>query len=185
MAIRTPKEDKKCQRSCQSKNPRQAHSSFLVTGVFWRQRFACGGQRFENAKSSDQNDESEEDEKPLINFVAVGQLRLYSQQQHNLLQGLSFARITMMQQMTQVYRNTCDISVNEKHRKIPKGTTRPPKMNKNTLHAFRHTPLWIFNKNPNKPSTATRSQKNFCSSFSEPIMERIKTKLWSWSTFGT
>ena len=83
VAIRTPKEDKKCQRSCQSKNPRQAHSSFLVTGVFWRQRFACGGQRFENAKSSDQNDESEEDEKPLINFVAVGQLRLYSQQQHN------------------------------------------------------------------------------------------------------
>ena len=28
VAIRTPKEDKKCQRSCQSKNPRKAHSSF-------------------------------------------------------------------------------------------------------------------------------------------------------------
>ena len=41
----------------------------LVTGVFWRRRFACGGQRFENAKSPDQNDESEEDEKPLINFL--------------------------------------------------------------------------------------------------------------------
>ena len=39
----------------------------LVTGVFWRRRFACSGQRFENAKSSDKNDESEEDEKPLIN----------------------------------------------------------------------------------------------------------------------
>ena len=28
VAIRTPKEDKICQRSCQSKNPRKAHSSF-------------------------------------------------------------------------------------------------------------------------------------------------------------
>ena len=28
VAIRTPKEDKKCQRSCQSKNPRKAHFSF-------------------------------------------------------------------------------------------------------------------------------------------------------------
>ena len=42
----------------------------LVTGVFWLRRFACSGQRFENAKSSDKNDESEEDEKPLINFLA-------------------------------------------------------------------------------------------------------------------
>lgn len=43
----------------------------LVTGVFWRRRFACGGQRYENAKSSNQNDESEEDEKPLINFLGL------------------------------------------------------------------------------------------------------------------
>ena len=36
----------------------------------------------------------------------------------------------MMLQMIQVYRNTCDRLVNKKHRKSPKGTTRPPKMNK-------------------------------------------------------
>ena len=41
----------------------------LVTGVFWCQRFVCGGQRYENAKSSYQNDENEEDGKPLINFL--------------------------------------------------------------------------------------------------------------------
>ena len=28
VVIRTPKGDKKCKRSCQSKNPRKAHSSF-------------------------------------------------------------------------------------------------------------------------------------------------------------
>ena len=69
VAIRTPKEDKKCQRSCQSQKSQKKTFFVLVTGVFWRRRFACGGQRFENAKSSDQNDESEEDEKPLINFL--------------------------------------------------------------------------------------------------------------------
>ena len=107
---------------------------FLVTGVSWRQRFVCGGQRYENAKSSYQNDESEEDEKPLINFLGRW-----------TIQGLNLARTTMMQQMMQLYRNTCDRSVNKKKEKSQKGTTRPPKMNKNTLHAFRHTPWWIFN----------------------------------------
>ena len=68
----------------------------LVTGVFWRRRFVCGGQRYENAKSSDQNNESEEDENPWINFVAVGQLRLHSQQQHSFLQGLRLAKATAM-----------------------------------------------------------------------------------------
>ena len=52
----------------------------FITGVFWRQRSVCGGQRYENAKSSNQNNESEEDKKPLINFRTVGQLRLHSQQ---------------------------------------------------------------------------------------------------------
>ena len=42
----------------------------FVTGVFWGQRFVCCGQRYENAKSSNQNDKSEEDEKPLINFLS-------------------------------------------------------------------------------------------------------------------
>ena len=52
----------------------------FITGVFWRQRSVCGGQRYENAKSSNQNNESEEDKKPWINFRTVGQLRLHSQQ---------------------------------------------------------------------------------------------------------
>ena len=42
---------------------------FLVTGVFWRQRFLCGGQQYENAKSSYENDESAGDENPLINYL--------------------------------------------------------------------------------------------------------------------
>ena len=50
----------------------------------------------------------------------------------------------MMLQMMQVYRNTCDRSVNKKHKKISKGTTMPPKMNKNTVLAFRHTPSGII-----------------------------------------
>ena len=37
---------------------------------------------------------------------------------------------------------------------------------------------YLTYKKPNKPSKATKSQKNFCSSFSEPIIERIKTELW-------
>ena len=77
---------------------------------------------------------SEEYEKPPINFLGRW-----------AIQGLNLARTSMMQQMMQVYRNTCDRSVNKKNKKSPKGTTRPPKMNKNTLHAFRHTPWWIFN----------------------------------------
>ena len=135
VAIRTLKEDKKnCQRSCHSKNPKKAHSSFWSREFPGVKDFVCGGQRYENAKSSYQNNESEEDEKPLTNFLG-----------RSAIQGLNLARTTMMQQMMQLYRNTCDRSVNKKKEKSQKGTTRPPKMNKNTLHAFRHTPWWIFN----------------------------------------
>ena len=37
---------------------------------------------------------------------------------------------------------------------------------------------YLTYKKPNKPSKATKSQKNFCSRFPEPIIERIKTELW-------
>ena len=90
----------------------------------------------------------------------------------------------MMLQMMQVYRNTCDRSVNKKHKKIPKGTTRPPKMNKNTVHASRHTPSGIIFieliKSPinhQKPPNE-KERENFSSSFAKPIIERIKTELW-------
>ena len=69
LAIRTPKEDKKLPRIVPIKKFQKSTFFVLVTGVFWRQRFVCGGQRYANAKSSDQNDESEEDGKPLINFL--------------------------------------------------------------------------------------------------------------------
>ena len=48
----------------------------FITGVFWRQRSVCGGQRYENAKSSNQNNESEEDKKPLINFRSRWEIAL-------------------------------------------------------------------------------------------------------------
>ena len=114
VAIRTLKEDKK-------------NGSFLASRIclWWAAIW--------KSQSSYQNDESEEYEKPLINFLGRW-----------AIQGLNLARTTM-KQMMQIYRNTCDRSVNKKNKKSPKGTTRPPKMNKNTLHAFRHTPWWIFN----------------------------------------
>ena len=52
VAIRTPKEDKKLPKIVPIEKSQKSTFFVLVTGVFWRQRFVCGGQRFENAKSS-------------------------------------------------------------------------------------------------------------------------------------
>ena len=113
VAIRTPNEDK---------NANQVSES---TGVFWRQRFPCGWQRYENAKSSDQNDESEGDEKPLINFLGRWAIALAFTATAQLSPWPKFSEATMML----VDRNTNDRSLNKKYQKSPKGTTRPPKMN--------------------------------------------------------
>ena len=72
VVITTPNEDKKLPKIVpieKSQNP-----IVLVTGVFWHQRFVCGGQRYENAKSFYQNDEIEGDEKSLINVRGLWEL---------------------------------------------------------------------------------------------------------------
>ena len=67
VAIRTPNEDKKLPKIVPIEKSQKSTFFVLVTGVFWHQRFVCGGQRYENAKSFYQNDEIEGDEKSLIN----------------------------------------------------------------------------------------------------------------------
>ena len=68
VAIRTPNEDKKLPNIVSIEKSQKSTFFVLVTGVFWRQRFVCNGQRYKNTKSFYQNDESEGDEKSLINF---------------------------------------------------------------------------------------------------------------------
>ena len=67
VVITTPNEDKKLPKIVPIEKSQKSTFFVLVTGVFWHQRFVCGGQRYENAKSFYQNDESEGDEKSLIN----------------------------------------------------------------------------------------------------------------------
>ena len=67
VVITTPNEDKKLPKIVPIEKSQKSTFFVLVTGVYWHQRLVCGGQRYENAKSFYQNDESEGDEKSLIN----------------------------------------------------------------------------------------------------------------------
>ena len=79
----------------------------------------------------------------------------------------------------QVYRNTCDRLMNKNTKRYPRVLPGHPKWIKtHYMHFGILLCGYLTYKKPTEPSKVTKSQENFCSSFSEPIIERMKTELW-------
>ena len=163
--IRRAKEDKKCHRSCQSKNPKMTHSSFWSREFSGHDVLFVVGSTLKTAKAADKMKMVTMMKRPCKMTLRLRGLSHSQVHSHLHLQSFSqsvdLARIATKLQEMHANRNTRARSLNNKEIKIPQGTIRPPKRNNNASNLSLQSPPQIFvayliYSKPKKASQATK-----------------------------
>ena len=123
----------------------------LVTRVFWRRCFVCGGKLFKNAYSCEQNENGNNDKNQLT--ITLARTLAFG----NTLVAITHAfpkKFSLSYDCEDATANACKQKhlsqiANKKYIKSPQGTIRPPKRNKIASHLdLQSSPkifLWISN----------------------------------------